>query len=82
MKKFISLLIIIVLTCSGCALAAGMLAGGIAGEVIDHTIGGGKSKEKIECPTCIKSSDKPPFEEMPKEGNGQQKDVINDTTQR
>jgi hypothetical protein len=58
MKKFISFLIITALTCTGCALAAGMLAGGIAGEVIDHTIGGGKGKERIECSTCIKSPDK------------------------
>jgi hypothetical protein len=82
MKKFISLLIIITLTCTGCALAAGMLAGGIAGEVIDHTIGGGKGKEKVECSTCLKYPDRPPCEETPKEGSDHQKDVIKDTTQR
>jgi hypothetical protein len=82
MKKFISLLIIITLSCTGCAVAAGMLASGIAGEVIDHTIGGGKGKEKIECSTCLKSRDKQTCDETPKEGNDQQKDVIKDTTQR
>jgi hypothetical protein len=45
LKKFIAILLMTAILCSGCALAAGVLAGGIASEVINRTIGGVKKKE-------------------------------------
>jgi hypothetical protein len=48
LKKFIAVLLMAAIFCSGCALAAGVLAGGIASEVINRTIGGVKNKESID----------------------------------
>jgi hypothetical protein len=39
LKKIICLLLFVAFICSGCALAAGLVAGGIASEFIKHTTG-------------------------------------------
>lgn len=50
MKKILCLFIIVAIVCSGCALAAGVLAGRIAGEVINKAGGIVKRESNKEAP--------------------------------
>jgi hypothetical protein len=62
LKKIICLLLVVVFACSGCALAAGMVAGGIASEVIKHTTGvfkGNEDKKESQPQELIRDSNVP-----------------------